>query len=485
MSLSTAFQVAQSAMSVVSNQSTVVSGNIAGVNDPNYVRRVANVTTDANGTATMAAITRITDQNLYDTMLATTSSSNAAGAITSGLNQLQNTVGDTSSTQSPAALVGTLSNDLQAYVSAPDNMTQAQGVVTDAQTVATALNSASTLVQTVRQQADSSMAQAVTAINADLVKFQQANSTIVGGSSSNEAVNHAMDVRDGILKDLSQYMGISTLQQPNGGTVIYTDSGVTLFETTPRSVAFATTTPLAAGVSGASVIVDGVPVTGSGSTMPLKSGSLAGLAQLRDTIAPTYQSQLDSIASGLLSAFAETGATPTSLPAQAGLFNWSGGPSMPTVTTGLAASISVNAAVDPAQGGSLTTLRDGGIAGASYNTNTTGAASYSTHLQSLVTAMGAAQSFSAATGLGTSMTVTNYATASVGWLEAQRQAATNNSDYQTTLQTSATQALSNTSGVNIDTEMTKMLSLENSYQASAKLMSAIDSMFTNLMDIHA
>ena len=97
--------------------------------------------------------------------------------------------------------------------------------------------------------------------------------------------------------------------------------------------------------------------------------------------------------------------------------------------------------------------------------------------------MGTAQSFGATTGLGTSMTVSDYSTASVGWLEAQRQAATNNSTYQTTLQTSATQALSNTSGVNIDTEMTKMLSLENSYQASAKLMTAIDSMFTNLFAI--
>ena len=482
MSLTTAFGVAQSALAVVSNQSSVVSGNIAGVNDPNYARRVANVTTNANGTAVMASVTRITDQNLTDTVLNTTSASSAASAITAGLNQLQNTVGDTTSAQSPAALIGTLSNDLQSYVSSPDNMTQAQGVVTDAQSVVTSLNSASTLVQSVRQQADSSMSQAVTAINADLVKFQQANNTIISGSSSADAVNNALDTRDGVLQDLSKYMGISTLQQPNGGTVIYTDSGVTLFETTPRTVAFSTTTPLAAGVSGAAVIVDGVPVTGSGSTMPLKSGSLAGLAQLRDTIAPQYQSQLDSIASGLISSFSETGASGTSTPL-AGLFSWSGGPSMPTTITGLAASIAVNAGVDPTQGGSLTTLRDGGISSASYNTNTTGAASYSAHLQGLVTAMGTAQSFGATTGLGTSMTVSDYSTASVGWLEAQRQAATNNSTYQTTLQTSATQALSNTSGVNIDTEMTKMLSLENSYQASAKLMTAIDSMFTNLFAI--
>ena len=485
MSLTTAFQAAQSSMAVVSAQSNVVSGNIAGVNVSNYARRTANVTTDAAGLATVSSVTRATDQSLYDTMLSTTSASSAASAISDGLNQLQNTVGDTASAQSPAALVGTLISDLQSYVSSPDDMNQAQGVVTDAQTTATALNSASTLVQTVRQKADSDMATAVSNINADLVKFQQANNTIISGGASSSAINDAMDTRDSILQDLSQYMGISTLQQSNGGTVIYTDSGVTLFETTPRTVTFSTTTPLSAGVTGAAVVVDGVPVTGSGSTMPLKSGSIAGLAQLRDTLAPTNHSQLDGIASGLISAFAETDPSGGSLPKQTGLLTWSGGPNMPTTSTGLAASIKINPAVDPTQGGSLTTLRDGGMAGAAYNGNSTGAASYSAHLQSMVTALNTAQSFSSAAGLSTSATVQNYATDSVGWLEAQRQSASNNSTFQTSMQTSATQALSNTTGVNIDTEMTKMLSLENSYQASAKLITAIDSMFNSLMGITA
>jgi len=485
MGLTTAFQVAQSAMSVVSGQSTIVSGNIAGVNNPNYTRRVANVTMDSNGTAVISSVTRIADQSLYDTMLSTTSASSAASAITAGLNQLQNTVGDTSSTQSPAALIGTLTNDLNSYISSPDNMNQAQGVLTDAHTLATALNTASTLVQSVRQQADTSIATAVTHINADLIKFQQANNTIISGGSSSSAINDALDVRDSILKDLSQYMGISTIQQPNGGTVIYTDSGVTLFETTPRRVTFSTTTPLSAGVTGSAVVVDGVPVTGSGSTMPLNSGSIAGLAQLRDTIAPTYQSQLDGIASGLISAFAEKDPSGGGLPAQAGLLTWSGGPSLPGTATGLAATIKVNAAVDPIQGGTLTSLRDGGIAGAAYKANMTGEASYSAHLQSMVAALNMAQSFSASSGLSTSATVQNFATDSVGWLEAKRQAATNNSDYQTTMQTSATQALSDTTGVNIDTEMTKMLSLENSYQASAKLLTTINNMFNSLLNINA
>ena len=53
--------------------------------------------------------------------------------------------------------------------------------------------------------------------------------------------------------------------------------------------------------------------------------------------------------------------------------------------------------------------------------------------------------------------------------------------YQSTLLNTATTALSNATGVNIDNEMSKMLDLENSYSATAKLISTIDSMFGTLI----
>jgi flagellar hook-associated protein 1 FlgK len=45
----------------------------------------------------------------------------------------------------------------------------------------------------------------------------------------------------------------------------------------------------------------------------------------------------------------------------------------------------------------------------------------------------------------------------------------------------STEALSNATGVNIDEEMTIMLELERSYQASAKLIATVDSLFASLL----
>ena len=64
------------------------------------------------------------------------------------------------------------------------------------------------------------------------------------------------------LTQLAQQIGVSTVTAANGSQFIYTGSGVTLFQDTPRAVSFTATPTLVDGANGASVTVDGVPITG-------------------------------------------------------------------------------------------------------------------------------------------------------------------------------------------------------------------------------
>ena len=153
-------------------------------------------------------------------------------------------------------------------------------------------------------------------------------------------------------------------------------------------------------------------------------------------------------------------------------------------TTGLASEIEVNANVDPSQGDNVNLLRDGGIAdptNSAYTYNTTGAASYTGRIAQLISATTSTQTFSAAAGLGTSSSLSDYANSSVSWLQGQNQAASNQLDYQNSLVSQATTASSNATGVNLDTEMTNMLNLENSYASTAKLLTTVNSMFSALL----
>ena len=224
--------------------------------------------------------------------------------------------------------------------------------------------------------------------------------------------------------------------------------------------------------------------------MPMRAGRLEGLAAVRDEHAATFQKQLDEIARGLIEAFAEQ--DQSAIPAladAAGLFTYAGGPAVPpagTAITGLAGQIVVNANVDPAQGGDVQLLRDGAISNpgnAAYVYNSTGAAGFSDRLQQLVDGLSQNRTFDATAGALTDTSVTGFASSSVSWLEETRRTADNDASYQSAVRDRASQALSQKTGVNVDEELSMLLELERSYEASARLMSAIDAMYAALLNV--
>jgi flagellar hook-associated protein 1 len=499
MSLSTAFNIISSSFNANASQTAAISGNISNASTPGYSLKTANLTTNSYGGVEVSSITRATNDALLQQMLAANSTAADQSALANGLTQLSATVSDSASTssssstttasgQSPSAMLASLETALQNYQASPNDATVAQSVVSAATALTGSLNSATATVQQVRSQADAGMASSVATINSLLSQFQTVNDTIVSGLQTGADVTNAEDTRDSLLGQLSQQIGVSTVTSANGSESIYTDSGVTLFQTTARAVTFAATPTLTAGATGNAVMVDGVPITGSGSPMAIQSGALAGLATLRDTTAPQYQAQLDQIANGLVNAFAETNqsnpSTPNPLP---GLFTYStySGtmPSAMSAPTGLAGQIEVDANVDPGQGGNANLLRDGDISGggANYKYNTTGAASFTTRIQQMISQISAPQSFDPSAGAGSSASLATYANSSVSWVQGQYQQATDQASYSSTLATTASQTLSSATGVNLDNETAQMLSLENSYQTTAKLLTTVNNMFTSLL----
>ena len=498
MSLSAAFNIISSSFAANSAQTAVVSNNIANVNTPGYSRQIANLVTNSYGGADVVSVTREANAALAEQVSTSTAQAAAQQAIADGLATLAQTVSDSSSASttsgadqngaSPSAMLANLQSALATYETSPSSSSAADAAVTAAQNLASSLNTGSAAVANVREQADQDMASSVATINSLLSQFTAANNAVVTGLQAGTSVASLEDQRDSIVTQLSQQIGVSTITAGNGSMSIYTDSGVTLFQDTPRTVSFTPTPTLVDGQSGSSVTVDGVPITGPNSPMPIQSGALAGYAALRDTLAPQYQAQLDQIAGGLINAFAESDqSTPPTLPSLPGLFTTPGAMSLPSssATTGLAAAIEVNPNVDPSQGGDPTLLRDGGISdpgNPAYTYNSTGAASYTGRLQQLAGAIGATQTFDPSAGLGSSASLTDYTNASVSWLQAENSQASTASSYQGALATQATSALSNATGVNLDAEMTNMLNLENSYASSAKLLTTVNSMFSALLD---
>jgi flagellar hook-associated protein 1 FlgK len=485
MTLAAGLDIAQSGLSVTANQTAVVSRNVANAGDPNISRKIANVVTAPSGGVRLASITRASNEALFENMLAATSVFGAQQAIVAALDRLEQTVNDPELDASPAALVGKLADALQQYSAGPQDAIRGRAAVAAASRLAAALNGATQTVQQVRAQADADIANSVDRLNALLSEFEAINTEIVKGTHTGADVTDYLDARDRILAGISEEVGVRSILRADNDMVLFTDSGVTLFETRVRAVTFQQTLGLSPGATGNPVYVDGVPITGSGG-MAIGSGRLTGLAAIRDDIAVSYQRQLDEIARGLIELFAESdqSALPV-LPDATGLFTYPGGPAVPasgTVVDGLAGSIRVSASVDPLQGGNPALLRDGGISGnPAYIYNSSGAAGYADRLLQLVDRFLQQRSFDPLAGVSPMATVADFASSSAGWLQEARHTARAEAEYRTALLDRSSEALSNASGVNLDVEMTKLLELERSYQASTKLISTIDAMLASLI----
>jgi flagellar hook-associated protein 1 FlgK len=485
MTLSTALNIARSGLAVASGQTAVISRNVANAHDPYYARKSAELSTLYGGGSAIVGYSRAADKLLLDKLLDASGSAAAKQALLGGLESLNATVGDPDSEISPAAMLGKFYAALQLYESGPNDVLRAQEAARAAADLASTLNSATATVQGVRQDADAEMSASVDRINGLLAQFKLANDAVVNSNGTTDVTEY-LDQRDKILRQLSEEIGIRTVTGPRNDVSIYTDSGITLFETNPRTVSFERTFTYSAGTVGKAVFVDGVPVTGASAGMAIRSGKLVGLSQLRDKAAVTYQTQLDEIARSLIEAFAENdqSATP-SLPSATGLFVYSGSPAVPasgTVMPGLASEIRINPLADPAQGGNPNLIRDGGFAGAAYVYNATGAPGFSDRIAQLVDALDASRSFDPSSQLQSSATLASFSSSSAGWLQASRQTASNAASYHSALETRAADALQRKTGVNIDEEMTIMLDLEKAYQASSKLITVIDSMFGALLN---
>ena len=486
MGLSLALNTARASLSATSSQIAVSARNVAGASDPGYSRKIAALVTTGNGGAAVS-VTRATDAALYARTLAAQSGAARGEALRDGLANLARTVGDTADGTAPAARLATFEAALQAAANRPDSAELARAAIEAARALAGSLNEAADAVHAVRAEADAGMADAVLRINDLLGQFDRANGAVQRGLALGIDATDALDDRDRVLTALSQEIGVTAVVREGGDVALYTDGGVPLYDRGARTVTFTPTSTFAAGTSGAAVVIDGVPVTGATSPMPLASGRLAGLADLRDRVAPAYEAQLDAMASGLIAAFAETDAVAPDAGPRAGLFTNGTAATLPAATAagrrGLATRIALNAAVDPAKGGNVALLRTGGMNGGDYRDPAAGSdAAYAGRLRGLAAALGQARAFDGALGLGTSLSLGDFAEASAGWLEGRRQDATEAASYQKTLLARANEALSNVAGVNGDDETALTLQLERSYTASAKLISVVNDLLKTLLD---
>lgn len=455
-----------------SRQTSVVATNISNANDPNYTRRLAQTISMAPG-ARILNVKRLADESLFRQNLSALSAFSGQNFLMSGLDRIGLSVNGPDSMTSPAKMIGKLQEAMQLYSSNPSNRNLAESAVESARAVVSSLNKGSREIQTMRADMDRQISTAVDELNTLLGQFEKVNAEVINGTRMGRDISDALDQREKLLKDISEYVSISTIVRGQNDIVITTSDGATLFETIPRKVTFDSTIAYQAGMSGEPIRIDGVPIAAGKGANTTASGKLAAMIQLREDVAVKQQAQLDEMARGLILAFAEdeAGGIP-------GLFTSTGPFPGTTLIDGLAGMIRINPAYDSQQGGNPEALRDG----ATVNLNPSGAASFSDTLLAYLDALESDMDFDPAAGLFAEGSLTNFSTESVGWLEGNRKAADFAMENKGATLMRTEQALWNQTGVNIDQEMAMLLDLEHSYAASARMLQAVNDMLATLLN---
>jgi flagellar hook-associated protein 1 FlgK len=492
MSLSLALDAALSGLMTAQRQSALVSRNIANATTPGYVRKdaqLASLVLDGSGHGVyVAGISRSVDASLQRDSRRESGLATELQTKASALQSLTTAIGQPDEERSISNQITALINAFKALGESPENTVVQQSVVGAAQNVAHTLNSMSAEIKRQRELADADIAHSVATVNTALQNIAELNKQIALHSNAGQDTTELEDQRDAQLDVLSNEMGITYFTRGQSDLVVMTEGGTTLvdgvtvhplsFTPVSQIVPELTYNPGIGGLSG--ITVDGQDIApGSGYAGAIRSGRLAALFEIRDTTMPQAQAQIDQIASALADGFQRVDATVTAA-GMTGLFTNGGlahDNTDPAQVIGLAARITVNSLVVPEQGGSLWRIRTG------MNATAPGDPGDQTQIRAFQDLFNESVAFNPAAGLAASATIGDYATQFVGFQGNQRAAVDDLSRYQSTISdTLKTQRL-DVEGVNVDDEMQKMLLIEQSYAASAKVIEAVRDMLDKLLEI--
>jgi flagellar hook-associated protein 1 len=619
MGLSQALSTALAGVNTTQQSLSVIAGNVANANTPGYVEETSTQVEVASGSNAGASvdssgINRDLNTLLQGQLWQDTSGASYADQAANLYQQLQQIYGTPGSSSSFDAIYNSFTNALQALSTNPGSTSGQSAVIGAAQTLTQNLNSMTGSIQQLRTQSEQGIASDVQSANGLITQIAQINQQLQASTAADSSTATLEDQRDQDVTQLAQLMNINVVRNSGNQISVFTGTGLQLVSGSQASqLSFDNAGTLTAtslwSANPSQDAAGTITLTSpSGTTTDLiadnaiQSGQIAAYLQMRDTILPQAQNQLDELANQMAQSLSNvtTSGTAVTAGAQSGysvdvggvlpgnsvqltytdsgnvqhtitIVSLGQGGSLPLQTSpanpnnqiiGIDFSggvSSVAAQLNAAFGGSLQFSNPSGtnlqVLNASATTNVVNALSATSTMTSLtsggaqlplftdngqpitgvLTAAGsqttglagsiavnpalvatpsglvayaastaagdptrpnfilnqmtnAALTFSPTTGIGTAQapysgTLTDYMSQLVSQQSQAANAATSLQQGQDTVLSALQQRFNTQSGVNIDTEMSNLIALQNAYGANARVMSTIEQLMSTLLQV--
>jgi flagellar hook-associated protein 1 FlgK len=290
-----------------------------------------------------------------------------------------------------------------------------------------------------------------------------------------------MDQRQTLVDQISEIIPVKEIQKNNGMISLYTSGGAVLVDSKAATIEFTATPTISPDMTVENGALSGLNINGQLVSTDTEKGAiargkLAGLFEVRDKLVPDAQVQLDALARDLIERFETTDTDPTLGIGSAGLFTDGGSALDPLDEEGLSSRISVNALVNPDQGGDLWKIRDG------LGAISEGDQGDATTLNSLAEAL-------QKTRIASSGSLTSIERSALGFASDIYSLGKTNqlkAEADLTFATARQESLHSIeleNGVDTDNEMQKLLVIEQAYGANAKVIQTIQALMDQLMGI--
>ncbi len=483
MTISTALSSAMSGLSAVSRATDLVSENIANALTPGYGRRTLSVTSNpsAGPGVQVIGVLRHSDPILTANRRAADAEHAAASASAGFFDRMSFLVGTPVDPGSISALMSSFENSLTVAASRPDSTERLHDAVISANTLTRQINAASEGLRDMRTRAEQSIGNLVDQLNTSLKQVRDLNTRITATQVSGQTTAALQDQRQLLIDEINAMVPVTVAPRPNGRVALYSEGGAILLDGQAAEIGFSPvrdTMPQMTiengGLSG--LTINGYAIRTDDANGPLRGGELGAQFAIRDELAVDMQASLDAVARDLIDRFEAAGLDAT-LPAGApGLFTDAGSALDPTQEVGLAGRISVNAVVDPDQGGDGWRLRDG------LGATAPGAPGNAGLLNAFHDALTTPRTLSSGSFGAAMMDATQVSADLVSQIGLDLNASQDRLGFASASLTELSR-IELAQGVDTDTEMQTLLVLEKAYAANAKVIDTVSNMMDTLLGL--
>ena len=502
MSLDSTLRIASSGLANISLGLSVVSQNVANASTPQYAVETStqqSLSADGQGFgAKLNVVLRASDPGLQSQLADQVAQDAYNETANNALSALQSVQGVVGAGDDLGSHLTALQASFSTLLADPADVTQQSAVVSSAEDLSRNINSLSQAYGRARQATQDGLVESVNQLNSALSAMGMFSRQIISLRAQGQSTADVESQRAQAENSVSQLVNARFLGQSNGDVTVMTVGGAQL--PTDGSIKVM----LSAATLGATAVyptngVPGILLGDTDITSEMTSGSIGAQLALRDATLPTYQASLDEFAHALSSRFADQGLT--LFTDQSGVVPISTGAPAQAGYVGYAGVIQVNPAVKAntalVRDGTQTIIGSAGGASA-FTPNVTGLAGFSTMVSRVLSytlgdqiQAGVAQTSISTKSLGSTgtlnanfgpqATLSAYANALTASQAADSANTAADASESKAVLTSLQSKMTGETGVSMDTELGQMVILQNAYGANAKVISAVQALFTETL----